>query len=137
MKDWRFYDPETGLFADRTFIGRESAAERNTPAGLVAVEGRYDHLSQRVDLETGAVVDWQPPAPSEDHEWHADSRRWRKRADVVEREANAKATQSRIAELERMQLRALREAVLGDEMAKARLQAIDDEITALRPELTR
>ncbi|WP_428421978.1 tail fiber assembly protein [Methylibium sp.] len=52
----------------------------NIPSGLAAREGVYDHLSQRVDLITGAVVDWQPPAPAdtefETWAWDAKTRRW-------------------------------------------------------------
>ena len=56
------------------------AASLNTPAGHVAVPGCHDHLSRRLDVETGEVVDWQPPAPPADEftswAWDADARRW-------------------------------------------------------------
>lgn len=50
------------------------------PEGIGAIEGAYDHLSQRVDIETGEVVDWQPDKPEgdeyTDHEWDAGTKRW-------------------------------------------------------------
>jgi hypothetical protein len=56
MKIWSFYDPETGNFARQTFGGPAGSIERNTPDGLVAIEGVYDPDTQRVDLETGEVI---------------------------------------------------------------------------------
>lgn len=66
------------------------------PDGIGAIDGAYDHLSQRVDLETGEVVDWQPDKPAgdeyTDHEWDANTKRWRsvltlagERRSVIER----------------------------------------------------
>lgn len=67
MKTVSFYDPETGLFAGRWFSGPGNKVERNTPQGMAAIEGRYDPKSQRVDIETGEVVPYEPPAtPLED-----------------------------------------------------------------------
>lgn len=49
-------------------------------AGLGVLDGLHDHLSQRVDLDTGEVVDWQPDKPAgdeyTDHEWDEQARRW-------------------------------------------------------------
>lgn len=59
----------------------EKCLEPPTPAeGFGILEGTYDHLSQRVDLDTGEVVDWQPDKPAgddyTDHEWDEGAKRW-------------------------------------------------------------
>lgn len=93
---WSFYDPATGSFVGRTYRGADLAA--NTPAGCAAIEGRFDHRTQRVDLATGQVVAWEPP-PQPAAE--ARDRALRLRAEIA---AIEQATTP---------LRALREAVLA------------------------
>ena len=85
MKRASVFDRETGLIlhsvaADCGEKDWTAMLEQITADGRGVVEGHHDHLSERVDLVTGAVVDYQPPQPDADHEWHAASRRWRKRA---------------------------------------------------------
>lgn len=130
-----FYDPATGFFSGSSYHGPEDHVEMNTPAGHAAIEGRHDHRSRRVDL-SGAepiVVDYQPPAPSPDHEWSGETRRWQlNRASQMELDARTAAVEL-IAILEASQHRALREYLLrGDPEMKARIQAIDDHIASLR-----
>jgi hypothetical protein len=77
---WSFADA-SGALTVTTLSGPEAAAQAHAQAlGLVAIEGQYDHLSQRVDLATGQVIDYQPPAPADTalatHRWDADTRRW-------------------------------------------------------------
>jgi len=52
----------------------------NTPPDHGLVAGVADWESQCVDLATGELVDWQPPAPADDAlrtwAWHADAKRW-------------------------------------------------------------
>lgn len=77
MRVW-FYDTATGRLTGDSYVGAD--LEGNTPAGCAAVEGVEDWQAQRVDLETGAVVAWQPPAPGDDAlrtwAWDASARRW-------------------------------------------------------------
>lgn len=135
---WSFYDQQTGLFTGRQ---RRSAQLGRVPDGCGAVEGAYDHLSQRVELSSGQVVDYQPPRPDDDHEWREDvvngRPRWVKRDDVLERERLAAEARREIDRLERSQLRAMRELAIDPTSveAKQRLQQIDDEIAAKRPAL--
>ena len=141
---WHFYDLSTGLFTGQSFsAAREADLARNTPPGCGACEGVRDPYSQRVDLKTGEVVDWQPPEPSPDHEWDAQTKRWQLSAAAAEREARRAQALARIRALEALQHRALREAVLGiapSEEDRARgamtLAEIDQEIAALRPLLS-
>lgn len=133
-KQWSFYHRISGQLADFRYSG--SSLERNTPPDHVAIEGALDHLSQRVDVTTGSVVDYQPPQPSPDHEWNATAKRWRKKAEAVRRQSlrdNARAT---IDAIESKQGRAMREALLellpvGSEARKS-LQQIEDEIAPHR-----
>jgi hypothetical protein len=139
MKDWSFYDVASGALVGRTFHGPLAYLAQNTPPGCAAVEGVHDHLSQRVDLASGAVVDWQPPAPADTefftHAWVA--RRWVALPTPAERRrVDRQRLAERIAAVEAGQARALREAVLQtDPGAVARLQAIEQQIAALRAEM--
>lgn len=81
---WRFFDAATGVFVDRVANLPESMLPVNTPAGTVAFEvqpgAAVDILSQRVDIATGELVDYQPPAPAADAwrtwSWDAATKRW-------------------------------------------------------------
>lgn len=77
---WSFYDLATGAIAPGAMICTAAQVAANTPEGCAAIVGRFDPLSQRVDLATGQVVDWQPPAPPDDElqtwAWDATARRW-------------------------------------------------------------
>lgn len=80
MSTWTFYQSATGLLVGRTFSGPAEDLPANTPADCSAIEGHFDHLCQRVDLEAGLVVDYQPPAPAADvftdWAWDEVTRRW-------------------------------------------------------------
>jgi hypothetical protein len=111
-----FYDPETGIFTGRQFRGSLRNLSANTPPGMKALRGRYDHRTQRVDVETGEVVAYDaPPDPGQ--------KRNRARA--------------RIRALEAKQERPLRELSIDPNNADARqrLAEIDAEISELRGDL--
>jgi hypothetical protein len=140
---FHLYDAATGLFSGQSFHsndeepGRAAAfAKANTPAGHAVYEGTVaDHQSQRVHLETGELVDHQPPQPSADHAWCGDSKRWHLSPAAQARIGSRAASAARIAYLEHSQHRFLRQHALGDPSAIERLKAIDAEITALSAEL--
>ena len=50
-KKYSFYSKETGLFLPYGLEGSKSMATANTPDGYVAIDGNYNHLSQRIDLD--------------------------------------------------------------------------------------
>ena len=79
-RTWSFYDAATGAIAPGAMTCTSAQADANTPASHVAIEGRFDHLSQRVNLQTGQVEDYQPPAPADDAlrtwAWDEATRRW-------------------------------------------------------------
>lgn len=141
MKSYSFYDRRSGLFIGKTRTVPDSRRvdEIVVPDGCGMVEGTIDHLSKRVDLVSGLVVDYQPPQPDADHEWNKSSRRWEKRAAVVAREYRRKTGLARIAELESKQARIEREIRLRPEEVGTdgktpllRLEELDAEIARVR-----
>jgi len=142
MKHFHFFHAETGVIhpdalAINASVGVEEAALANCPAGHKPIAGNFDHLSQRVDIESGTVVDHQPPQPSPDHEWHSATKRWRlSEAATARREARTRAVE-KIAALEAAQHRAVRELLLElvpEHPGLRRLREIEAEIAALRNE---
>src|SRR5690606_34596661 len=116
---WFFYSLADGRFDGRSVSCPESVLDLNIPEGYGAREDVTDWLSQRVDLETGQIVDYVPPQPSDDHEWiHDDAegnrvRRWLLKPEVAERRARKAAALKRIMELEAKLPRAMTERALG------------------------
>ncbi len=144
MRRVHFYDAVTGIFngVSFSFSGPTRILHANTPKGCGAYEGEVDHLSQRFDLESGRLIDYVPPRPDADYDWNENTKRWARRAEAVNREQQLAAAMGRIAELEYRQLRAMRENALkpnekdrDGKTAKDRIQAIDDEIAALRVQI--
>lgn len=139
---WSLYDKKTGLFTGQKFGSTDpTQLNVNIPEGLQAVEGDHDHLSCRVDLETGDLVEYQPPAPSDHHEWCSKSKRWKlneKHQAAHERRTEALA---RILHLEaRVQPRTQRELLLAiaDKIGvdATALKKLDSAIEEVRGELT-
>jgi hypothetical protein len=138
IKTYSLYEAATGLFTGkRLHCDVDGLLAVRLPAGTLATEGAYDHRSQRMDLATGTVVPYRPPAPSGDHEWDSVAKRWQVKAAVVGPEGRTAVIYARIQALEATQGRAVREATLGDAAAMKRLKEIDAEIHELRKELAR
>lgn len=124
MRSWSFYDLETGEFTGRVYSSPSvDDIAINTPKGCGAVEGRHDRLSHRVDPSTKEIIAWTDTSLIE-----SQSRR-----------QAADSARAQISELERSQIRAMREEILRpndlDQDGKTprdRLQAIDDQIASLR-----
>ncbi len=115
MRRVSFYHRETGLFnGTHLTVSGPEMVRLNTPADHIAIDGHHDALSRRVDVATGQVVDYRP-APNVDRE----------------KAAAAAIVQARTAELERLSGPLVRRLVLGDESARAALQAIEDEVREL------
>jgi hypothetical protein len=116
---WSFYNPATGEIHTRTFSGSTKLLALNTPPGTVAIEGSFNHRTQRVDVRTGNVVDYQPGI------------------DAVRDELLKQQAQDRIDALEAAQLRPIRELLIdpADATAKQRIIEIETEITTLRARL--
>jgi hypothetical protein len=157
MRTISFAHKDTGLFNGSTVTTTsDDWLAINTPPDHIAIEGRHDHLSTRVDLSVAPeiinnagkvgyhvdeaprtvhkVIDYQPPAPSSEHQWNADTKRWQLSAAAADKINRSNVARARIAELEASQPRHIRGIALGKPGAKEALQSIDDEIAALEAE---
>jgi hypothetical protein len=136
MQRITYYSKETGVAHSR-WSGPEHLVELNAPEGHAWIEGHFDMCSQRVDVKTGQLVDWQPPQPSPDHEWNAETRRWQLSQAIQERRARRQVALARIMALEASQARPLRELARDPTNAEARkrIDAIEEQIVALRGSL--
>lgn len=61
-----FYSPESGVFTGESVSGPQSWVQAQTRDGLSAFDELVDARSFRVDVSTGALVAYQPPAPPAD-----------------------------------------------------------------------
>lgn len=133
MRTVCFYHKETGLFSGKLLtVTDDTSVELNTPTGHAAMDGAFDSLSQSVDIETGEVIDYQPPSPSVDHEWNAATKRWQLTVAAQSKIDDHAASMVTITGSELRSLRALREFALGLPGAEDRLKAIEAEIVAAR-----
>lgn len=80
MATWSFADERTGVLTGAVFSGDDGLLSLNTPPGCVAIPGQHDHTRVRVDLATGELVPYHPPAPAADEwqtwSWDAEAWRW-------------------------------------------------------------
>lgn len=143
---WHFFDTKTGLFTGRSLSAQSGEwVERNTPEGcgafLQAAGQEIDYLSQRVDLETGEVIDYQPPAPGDDHEWNASTKRWGLSAEAQQAIDDDRQARAAILLAEANSARAIREGLLEllpeGSPARQKLQGVEDAIAAERPNIIR
>lgn len=135
LRTWYFASEIDGILTGESFSASKiERLEGNIPRGCVAIEGVTDWMSQRVDVKTMELVDYQPPQPDDGHDWNEVSKRWEKRADVIAAEMESEEALRRIAEIERRQQRRIRELLAAEDPA---LKAMDDEVAALRPKILR
>jgi hypothetical protein len=79
------------------------------------------------------VVDYQPPAPSPDHEWNPTSKRWELSAAALVAQEVRRAALTKIAALTDQQHDLVRRLILApDEGTRTQLRALDVEIDGLR-----
>jgi len=91
---YSLYESATGLFTGKSITGGKDAllldALKLHPECSFVI-GEYDRLSQKVDLQSGRVVDYQPPKPGERYAWNAEKKRWLYEPTAAEALASAKA----------------------------------------------
>jgi hypothetical protein len=117
VNNYSYYDKTTGLFTGKTFSTTDETAAhaaRQAPDKGV-VKGHHDKLSKKVDLATGKVVDYVPPAPS---------------AEETKTIAKGQALKL-IAQLEASSGRLVRQALLNVPGALAKLAALEDRVLEL------
>jgi thiamine biosynthesis protein ThiC len=136
MHTFSFYDRVTGAIHASVFsTNNPDMVKANTPPDHIAIDGSHDHLSQRFDLTTGQLVTYQPAAPSADHAWNAETKRWQLSAAAQEKIDQRQQALFTIAQLEAGQARTVREALLGSADALERLRVNDAQIAELRKTL--
>ena len=78
MKVQWFYRIADGVLTGDTYAGQD--IEANTPPGCAAIDGVTDWRAQRVNVASGKLIDWKPPAPADDDmqawSWDGAARRW-------------------------------------------------------------
>lgn len=142
MIRFHYYERSSGVFHASSVHTNANDPERalafaraNAPEGHEPMAGDFDVLSQKVDVSSGAVVDYQPPAPSADHEWDETAKRWMLSQRAQERAMRNATSLAEIRDLESRAVRALIEHALDDEGARDRLEALHKQITDLRAAL--
>lgn len=120
LRTWSIYRKSDGVLTGQRLQARileEISGNESEAVGLI--EGEFDHLAERVDLQTLSIVDYQPPQPDEFHEWDSISKRWRltdSRQQAIRDDISAR---SQLEALDRKMLRALAEDRLGIKPSKA------------------
>ena len=78
-----YYDKVTGLFSGNSKSGPVDWLNKNIPDGFEAWTDHVNHLCQKVDIATGLLVDYQPPAPPDNplqtFVWDGNLKMWRAR----------------------------------------------------------
>lgn len=123
------YEVATGKIL-RTYEGPPGSVWQQLKDGEAAIDGDWNPLCTRI--ENGLPIEFEPSPPGSDVQWSAAQKRFVPTAQAREREA----ARLRIIALESQQARAIREEHLGrggtPAELKKRLEAIDDQIIALR-----
>ena len=79
-----FYDPITGVLDGSTYSGDEKSLEdqvnhRKTVLALISSDP-IDYLSQKIDISTKTLIDYQPPSPLNSEKstwsWSTETKRW-------------------------------------------------------------
>ena len=130
------YSLETGLFtgqAHHTNAKHASAIaafiDASTPPGHGAYVGKYvDYLSKKVDVQTGLLVEYQPPQPSRKHTWNPEAKRWQ-----IKNREQREVAMARIAQLESSTHRAVRETLIR---ACEAVDAIKEAVASTSPEVS-
>lgn len=142
MRTVHFFSLNTGLLSAHSLrissANADAVIKANTPPDHAPIEGVSDPISQRVDLETRQIIDYQPSAPDEDHEWNTQIRRWALKPDIAKARADRSSALAQIATIEQSQQRAVRELAIEPTNATARAKLIDTDarIAKLRDVLT-
>jgi hypothetical protein len=122
MTTYCIFDTATGLFKGKLSLQDGAQLAANVPAGCGAIHGDHDIYASRVDVQTGEVIEYIPPAPEpeSDHEWNPDSRRWTVQPASIERSTQRAIAVAELEALDRKQARAAAELLLDAKDATAR-----------------
>lgn len=114
MRTWWSYRKTDGIFTGAMHSAdtfQEIAGNESGDIGLIA--GVSDWQSQRVNLLTRELVEYQPPLPDADHEWDPQAKRVIVKVDVSVRRAKKRRGQDDVDALDRKTIRTVRELVIS------------------------
>jgi hypothetical protein len=144
LKSYYLYSLADGLLNGVRLDCFEDLLAQNIPVDQAAIEGVTDWQSQRIDLTTGELVDYQPPAPLDDDlrtwAWNTETKRWVSSPTLAANKATRIApVQREIERLEATQARPVRELLTAtlanqtpSEIIRQRLQDIANAIASLQ-----
>ena len=140
MKHFSVYRLDSGLFTGLVISGHGldfDHASLYLEDGCALMEGKYDLHCEKVDLESGSVVDYQPPQPSVDHEWTG--KRWNLTPEAEKAKLEDNQARKELDALDRKQVRYLGEKLAGtiDAEGERRLAEILEQKAVLRTKLKR
>lgn len=121
---WHYYRKSDGAFTGQTFSASDGSLP-TPPPELALMAGVSDPESQRVDTATGFVVDYQPLAPSADHFWDGDRRRWIMSTEVEARRLRERQILDELTALDASSIR-IREDLAIDPRDAQALQRFND-----------
>lgn len=108
MNVWSVFTLADGMFTGVTLCGlSEEHARASAGPGCDIRAGDFDHLSQRVDLESGGVVDYMPECPGADYEFI--ERRWSMTPAAAARQRRVTQINAELAAIDLKLIRALGE----------------------------
>ena len=73
MSTFNFYKQDSGMFVGVALSCIGDHLPGNVPPDCGCIMGEFDHLSQKVDMTTGEVIDYIPPQPSVNHAWNSEN----------------------------------------------------------------
>ncbi len=121
IERWTFYSLETGRWLGAFIEGDATIVEQNTPSGARAFPLREEPDAWRMEGEELVERDAAEMAAEKEEK---------------DRKQNRNRIIALIGVREAKQARAIREAMLGKSGAEQRLKDLEDEIEALRAQLT-
>lgn len=99
MKTVSVFELATGIFSGQIICACLDVISVNIPDGYSYVDGAHDHRRRRVDVATGNVVPYQPPAPADSplcvHRWCPEREEWIPEPTAAAIEADAMAERAR------------------------------------------
>lgn len=141
---FHYYHKDTGIVhgkhvtcPDMEPAAMQRFAERNAPGDHLPISGDFDLRVEKINISTCQAEHYAPPAPSADHEWSPEARRWLRSAAAVAADQRRLTARERLTYLNtELQPALMRRVMLdNDAVAREQLRLVDEEIARLRESL--
>lgn len=73
---WTLYDIKTGLITGTIMATNSERLMHDLSPEIGCVMGEFDGRNKKVNLQTGEIEDYIPPAPSPNHVWDTETLSW-------------------------------------------------------------